>query len=739
MTAAAEQPAIAPLYVELVVNGQATGDLVELRLDGAHEYVDISILRRAGLNIGGAGEIDLTQVEGVYTRYDAANQTLALDIRPDLLPVQRLAENGVPSIESEAGTGVTLNYDLYLQHSENRSEASLWTEQRLFGSRGSLSNSGIARTSSRTRARYLRYDTRLIADNPDQSLSYAAGDLITRSLPWSSSVRLGGLQIARNFRLRPDLVTVPLPRFSGMASLPSSVDLFVDGFRQQSSEVSPGPFVLEDVPVVNGAGEATVVTTDAVGRQISTSVPFYVSSELLRPGLSDYAAEIGFVRKDYGLRSFSYGGMAASGSLRTGLTQHLTLEAHAEAARGLALAGAGLVAAPFRVGTVNASVALSSFEGRTTTQWSAGYSYRSRNFGLSFQHNERGADFRDLGSFDLRNIEPRHVSDRLIASGHFRGIGSFGAALISVRAAAERPARLASLTYTRSIGRQASLVLGLDTEFESGNVNAQMRLVIPWGATTTSGAVSHSPGRGGLVEASHSRSAPFEGGWGYDVDVAANEDGDIYGQGNLRLRTAVNEMQLGASTAYGNTLSWASTTGSVVFMDGSAFFANSIGESFAVVATEAEGVGVTFENRYAGKTNRNGHLLISSVPSYLPVRFSLDTLALSLDHSVEATERRAAFARGAGAVVRMPVRKARSITVLLTDAAGEPLPPGERVTVNASQDLQTGWDGIVFIENASDDMVLEVKRRSGPECKVSVAIPDDISPLAQLGPFACAA
>lgn len=205
---------------------------------------------------------------------------------------------------------------------------------------------------------------------------------------------------------------------------------------------------------------------------------------------------------------------------------------------------------------------------------------------------------------------------------------------------------------------------------------------------------------------------------GYDVDVAATEDGDIYGQGNLRLRTAVTEVQLGTSTAYGHTRSWASTAGSVVFMDGSTFFANSIGESFALVATEEEGVGVTFENRYAGKTDSNGHLLISTVPSYLPVRFSLDTLALSLDHSLQATERRTAFARGAGAIVRMPVRKAKSVTVLLTDAMGEPLPPGERVTVNASQDLQTGWDGIVFIENAGDDLVLDVKRRTGAECKV---------------------
>ena len=37
---------------------------------------------------------------------------------------------------------------------------------------------------------------------------------------------------------------------------------------------------LTNVPFINGAGEAVVVTTDALGRQVSTSVPFYVTSTL---------------------------------------------------------------------------------------------------------------------------------------------------------------------------------------------------------------------------------------------------------------------------------------------------------------------------------------------------------------------------------------------------------------------------------------------------------------------------
>ncbi|WP_416374981.1 fimbria/pilus outer membrane usher protein, partial [Sphingomonas sp. Leaf226] len=177
-------------------------------------------------------------------------------------------------------------------------------------------------------------------------MTVTAGDLITRSLPWSTSVRLGGLQLTRDFNTRPDLLTMPLPSFAGKAAVPSAVDLFVDGYRQQGADVAPGRFVLQDVPVINGAGEAVIVTTDAVGRQIATTVPFYVSSTLLRAGLTDFAAEAGAIRQGYGIRNFDYGTLAANGSIRRGMTSFLTLEAHAEATARLRQIGGGLVVAP---------------------------------------------------------------------------------------------------------------------------------------------------------------------------------------------------------------------------------------------------------------------------------------------------------------------------------------------------------------------------------------------------------
>ena len=89
-------------------------------------------------------------------------------------------------------------------------------------------------------------------------------------------------------RLLPasDLVTRPLPAFSGEAAVPTSVDLFINGYRSGSTRLQPGPFTLTNLPYINGAGDAVLVTTDALGRRVSTTLPPYVSSDLLKQGLA---------------------------------------------------------------------------------------------------------------------------------------------------------------------------------------------------------------------------------------------------------------------------------------------------------------------------------------------------------------------------------------------------------------------------------------------------------------------
>src|SRR5699024_8319889 len=104
------------------------------------------------------------------------------------------------------------------------------------------------------------------------------GDVVSGGLDWRRRTRLGGLQLQRNFALQPERVTVPIPALYGQAILPSTVDLYVDGLKQYSSEVPAGTFQLHTVPMVNGSCQAEVVLTDGLGPQSTVAFPFYTSA-----------------------------------------------------------------------------------------------------------------------------------------------------------------------------------------------------------------------------------------------------------------------------------------------------------------------------------------------------------------------------------------------------------------------------------------------------------------------------
>src|SRR6266851_4072224 len=130
-----------------------------------------------------------------------------------------------------------------------------------------------------------------------------AGDTISGGLPWTRPIRLGGLQMQRNFALRPDLVTLPLPSYSGSAAVPSTVDVYVNNVRALSQPVTPGPYQISNLPLLSGGGTARVVMQDAAGHQIEASLPYFTSPTLLRQGLTDYTLEAGYPRLNFATQS----------------------------------------------------------------------------------------------------------------------------------------------------------------------------------------------------------------------------------------------------------------------------------------------------------------------------------------------------------------------------------------------------------------------------------------------------
>ncbi len=143
------------------------------------------------------------------------------------------------------GTGLLMNYEFYATRTQGRTAASLWSEQRFSACTEWFPHTGVLRRVDGGASNgYLRYDTAWTDTDAGSATAWTAGDVITGALPWTTSVRLGGVQWARNFAARPDLVTYPMPEFAGQAAVPSAVDVFVNGFRAGRHTVQPGPFTL---------------------------------------------------------------------------------------------------------------------------------------------------------------------------------------------------------------------------------------------------------------------------------------------------------------------------------------------------------------------------------------------------------------------------------------------------------------------------------------------------------------
>lgn len=734
------------LYLELVINGLPTGKIVPVLRLGGRYHVAATDLRSVGIQVEGedAAMVAVDDIADLHVEYDAATLRLMIHVPTEWLPEQQIgSDRRYDYVPARSSPGLLVNYDVYASDSDRGAASlSVWHELRAFGSFGIVSTSGVYRAVSGAGGQdgFLRYDSYWRYSDEQRMLTYEAGDLLTRSLNWGGTVRLGGVQISRDFAIRPDIITYPLPKFAGEAAVPSTVDLFIDGYRADSAEIKPGPFTLTNVPSINGAGEAVVVITDALGRQVSTTTPFYVSNALLRTGLSDFAVAAGFVRQDYGLKNFSYGSAAASASFRRGMTDWLTLELHGEAGRQFELAGAGGVVSLGNVGMVNLSWSQSRHRGRSGNQWTIGYQYSARKFSIAALHSRRSEGFADLSVYDASTFSLSRRSTSITGSLSLDRFGSMGAGYFDTRGRDGKRTRLANLSWGLPLWKSASIYASGNHEIGTGNWSVALQLVIPLGRNrgTASSGYEHSTARGSSWRANYNRTVPSDGGIGWSLGYAEGNRTERYVQADLTWRNDLMQLRGGIYGGDGNYTRWTGASGSIAMMDGSTFIANRINDAFAVVSTSGEpDVPVRYENQLIGKTDAGGHLLVPWASSYYRAKYSIDPLGLPSAVGTPIVEQRIAVRRGSGYLLEFPVSRVVAATVTLHDAAGQPLPVGSAVTVNGVPGAYVGWDGIAYLEGLQPRNALIISLPDGGSCTASFDLRQMSDQIGRIGPLTC--
>lgn len=739
----------AQLYLQLLVNQMDTGKVIVVEQRAGQLFMAAADLQAIGMKLPASvsAEVALDQLRGLHSEYDSQGQRLLLSVPPDWLPAQFLgSRQAYPRTEAMTSFGAMLNYDLYLNDTDDAGTyLAAWNEVRVFDTWGTLSNTGQyrqgfgANTSGSLNDGYLRYDTAWRYSDDERLLTYEAGDVISAALPWSNSVRLGGVQLSRDFGVRPDLVTYPLPQFAGEAAVPSSVDLFINGFKSSSDHVQPGPYTLTNIPFINGAGEAVVVTTDALGRQVSTTVPFYVTSSLLQKGLSDFSVAAGTLRRDYAQKSLRYGQGVTSGSLRYGVSDMFTLESHAEASNDLALGGVGGNVRLGAFGVLNSAISQSRFEGRQGQQVSLGYQYSSQRYSLSYQRLERHEQYADLTVIDTPTLSLSKRSEQVTASVNLNNWGSLGAGYFDIRAADDSRTRLLNLTWNRPLWGGSSFYLSANHEIGDSHWAVQAQVVIPFDLDgSLSMSVERSTSGESRKRVNFSRAVPSQGGVGYSLGYAHGQGPD-YRQADLTWRLQSVQLQAGVYGSSDAETRWADASGSLVWMDKQVFAANRINDAFVVVSTDGyPNVPVRYENQRVGETDKNGRLLVPWSSGYYRGKYEIDPLNLPANVLSPTVEQRVAVRRGSGYLLAFPLTRINAASVELVDEHNAPLPLGANVVHEQSgATAVVGWDGLVYLDNLVAQNTLRVTLGGGATCQVTFAMPPAGDQVPMIGPLVC--
>jgi len=743
-----------PLYLDVIVNQVATGHLLAVLQRNEQLYVHPDHLARIGLlldNLTTDAPVHLDSIPELAYHYDVPQQRLYLQVAPQHL--SRALQVHRPTLDhsprAQISPGALLNYDIHLNiDNGGHRHLAATTALRAFAGRHILESTGLSRTDNRHNSKaYTRLDTQWIWSSQDDLVTVTTGDFISGSLSWTRATRLGGLQVRRNFALQPELITHPLPAFFGEAALPSQVELYIEGLRQYSTDVLPGPYRIEGHPAISGLGQAQVVITDALGRSSVYDFAFYSAPRLLHQGLTDYSLQLGSVRRRYGIDSFSYrGDPAASANLRHGLTNNLTLEVHAEGDNRLAAIGGGVLFTAGRAGTFSGAWMQSSGRQADGGQLALGYNWSKPGVTFDYSLQRTYRRYRDIASAESRPAPAR--TERLLL-----GLGSRSRGNLSLHYSRLDPAphNGAITERQRTVGMSYHWrALPMMTLFASANraldqnrgYSLHAGFSVSLGDRLSGGGTFNRQHDGDQRYSAHlRRGLPADGGTGWGLQTQQGDRTD-YLQADITHRGDYLQAGAGLRSLPSGDSVFGDLSGSLVWMAGSPrnlYPARQVTDGFALVSTNGiADVPVKLENRPIGNTNRRGHYLLTGLGAYRSNRIAIDPLHLPADVQYDSHQAIAVPGQRAGTFVEFGLRQVRAALLILHDARGQPLPLSSRIIHPDGRPLTTvGHDGQAYLEGLTMDNNIRVIRPDMPPCTVRFTLSLDTGDIPVIGPLIC--
>jgi len=685
----------------------------------------------------GSDYFPLSAYSGAVIGVIESQQVLKIELPPRYFTVSMLGQQP-QAVErpTPSKPGGFVNYDLVLNSTADQKRLDGQYELGFFHASGVGTSNFLVRDMG-GQPQWTRLDTTWTRDDPDQLKSFTLGDTIGVSGLWGKPVRFAGLRYGTNFATRPGYVTFARPQLAGETALPSTAELFVDGVRRQGLNISPGPFQLNQLPVVTGQGEVKLVMKDLLGREQVLVQPYLASSTLLAKGLEETSYELGTVRNNYGTRSDDYGSAQATAQWRRGISDSLTGEFRAELMKEQQSVGLGATRALVGVGMLSAATAISQSEagfGRTLLASYDRPSQRGIQWGVRGQW--MSSHFTQLG---WPNGKPAPLRT-LVANAGFAldGRGSLGVNFIRQDQRAADNQQIVSASYTLNMGSTGVLIA---TAFKSLTSDRSHAVSLIF---------STSFGARGTASVNHTRQAsapsttlqaqenvPTGDGTGYRL-LHARDGADQRTELGFSVQNRAGLFSVDAAQGHSTTSYRLNATGGIGLIEGRAFLTRRLYDGFGLVHLPGfVDAGVLVNNELVGRTDAQGYVPLPWLLAYQPNQISIQAEELPLNTELRRERISVTPFAKSGLLIEFPVAQTNGAVLVLTHQDGSPVPTGTVVKkIGSDETFNVALRGEVYVTGLRARERLQATWRD-QRCEFEVTWPSSPSPIPRLGPLLC--
>ena len=745
------------LPMDVVINGYKSGTWLMLEYDGklhaTHDaFEDWRVrLDTATQSIAYKGQNywPLSAVPGYQGKLNTAEQSLEVLFSPSVFNATRLTQeiNKKPVLSAVLPSAF-FNYDLNYARSALRAAPSvedlgLLGELGFSNDWGVLTNSFSARNltgnnSLGTPRRLTRLESTFTRNFPEQNKTLRFGDTATRAGLLGRNVYFGGIQFGSNFALTPGFVSQPAPVLTGTSASPSTVELYINNVLRQTSTVPTGPFAINNLPTLNGNGDARLVVRDQLGRETVITQSFFSNGRLLTPGLNDWSVEAGRLRQDLGTASIKYGSAFTSGTWRRGYNPRLTLEGRTELTAELRTLQAGAIAGlPFGL-LGNAAVTTSRKNSvGTGRQWLLGLESSGLRSSTFVQAQGASRNFRQLGQLDSSSPTQMQLAANWTYT--LPRWGTFGLGYASASRYDSSRVNSYSVNYSVQINKQVSLNLIANEvrgDARASSLGVNLTILFDHNRIATVTANSRNGSNDLYATVSQNPDATNPLGLRTLVGKLQNQERQEAGLYYLGQRGVVTA---DISRSPNQTALRLGANGGVVLAESNLFATQRLLDSFALVGVKGyANIGVGLGSNVQARTNANGIAMIPRLSPYQSNQIRLDASELPINAEIDSIEQYAVPAYRSAVKITFPVRSGRGALLKMLLDDGDVAPAGAIAQIEGDkQEFYVARRGEAFVTGlrAQNRITLSWK---GQQCTFDVALPEEMpDEFPRLGPLAC--